>query len=64
MSNRRPSTKLTFSDAIEIWLLYWNGEFQNRIAAKFDVNPGRISEIVKERTFLGSRIKAAKLIGK
>ena len=53
--NEVPSCKLTFDDAVEIWLRYWNGEFQNRIAASFDVNPGRVNEVLKERTFIGSR---------
>lgn len=29
----------------------WQGEFLNRIAADFDVNPGRISEIKTGRRF-------------
>lgn len=53
-SNRQPSNRLTFDDAIEVWLRYWRGEFQNRIAAFFDVNPGRISDVIKGRMFPGS----------
>lgn len=53
--NEVPSYKLTFDDAVEIWLRYWNGEFQNRIAASFDVNPGRVNDVLKERKFIGSR---------
>ncbi|MGK9052080.1 hypothetical protein [Neorhizobium petrolearium] len=58
--NEMPSRKLTFDDAVEIWLRHWNGEFQNRIAASFDVNPGRVNEVLKERKFIGSREAALK----
>ncbi|MBV2187006.1 MAG: hypothetical protein KUL88_20995 [Rhizobium sp.] len=51
----RPSPTLTFDDAVQIWLCHWNGEFQNRIAAHLDVNPGRVNEVLKERKFIGSR---------
>lgn len=53
--NDNPSRALTFDDAIQIWLCHWTGEFQNRIAARFDVNPGRVNEVLKERKFIGSR---------
>lgn len=57
---RNPSYRLTFSDAVEIWLRLWRGEFQNRIAAAYDVNPGRINEISKETMHPGSREEALK----
>jgi len=53
--NAKPSAVLTFDDAVQIWLWHWNGEFQNRIAARLDVNPGRVNEVLKERKFIGSR---------
>ncbi len=53
--NAKPSPALTFDDAVQIWLCHWTGEFQNRIAARFDVNPGRVNEVLKERKFIGSR---------
>jgi hypothetical protein len=53
--NDKPSYTLTYDDAIQIWLRHWNGEFQNRIAASLDVNPGRVNEVLKERKFVGSR---------
>ena len=49
-----PSRKLTFQDAVKVWLMYWTGEFQNRIAAHFDCNPARISEIIHGYRFPGS----------
>jgi hypothetical protein len=60
--NDKPSYKLTFDDAIVVWLRFWNGEFQNRIAASFDVNPGRVNEVLKGRLHSGSEQAAAKLI--
>lgn len=53
--NDQPSYTLTFDDAVQIWLRHWAGEFQNRIAASFDVNPGRVSDVLKERKHVGSR---------
>lgn len=54
-----PSNRLTFGDAVEIWLRHWAGQYQNRIAAHFDVNPGRVNEVLKERTHVGSRAVAS-----
>lgn len=53
--NNLPSHKLTFEDAIQVWLRHLNGEFQNRIAASYDVNPGRVNEVIKERIHVGSK---------
>lgn len=53
--NDKPSYTLTFEDAVQIWLRHWAGEFQNRIAARLDVNPGRVNEVLKERKHVGSR---------
>lgn len=60
MNDNAPSYTLTFEDAVEIWLRHWAGEFQNRIAASFDVNPGRVNEVLKERKHVGSRHIALK----
>jgi len=52
---KTPSKKLSFDDAVKIWLRHWQGEFQHRIAADFDVNPGRVNEILKGTRHRGSR---------
>lgn len=49
--NRSPSRILTASDAAIIKARILLGEFLNRIAADFDVNPGRISEIKTGKRF-------------
>ena len=54
----QPSKRLTFQDAIEVWRRYWAGEYQNRIAAYFDVNPGRVNEVIKGRRHPGSESAA------
>lgn len=56
----RPSHRLTFEDAINVWMMAWDGEIQSRIAARFDVNGGRVNEVLKERKHLGSRSEALK----
>ena len=48
---RKPSRKLTESDAMIIILRLQNGELQHRIAGDFDVNAGRISEINTGKRF-------------
>jgi hypothetical protein len=59
-SPRKPSYRLTYDDAVQIWLHFWEGHFQNRIAAMFDTNAGRINEVIKERKFIGSKTDAMK----
>lgn len=50
-SNRQPSKKLTEADAKIIKKRLKNGDMQSRIAADFDVNGGRISEINTGKAF-------------
>lgn len=57
-SARRPSRRLSPEDAMVVWLRHWNGEFQNRIAASFDVNPARVNEVLKGRRYPESRSAA------
>lgn len=45
------SRHLTLNDAIEIWHRRLRGETQHKIAAAFEVNQGRISEIVSGKRF-------------
>ncbi len=53
---------LSFDDAVHVWLRHWQGEYQHRIAASYDVNPGRVNDVLKERKHFGSRTEAAKRI--
>lgn len=55
---RRPSRRLSPEDAIIVWLRHWGGEFQNRIASAFDVNPARVNEVLKGRKYPESRSAA------
>lgn len=48
---RQPSKTLTEAEATIIIQRIASGEFLNRIAADFDVNPGRISEIKTGKRF-------------
>lgn len=50
--------RLSYNDAVNVWLRYWAGEFQHHIAASYGVNPGRISEILKRRKYIGSELEA------
>lgn len=61
MSNmKRKPYHLTFDDAVCVWLRHWNGEYQHRIAASYDVNPGRVNDVIKERKHFGSRAEAVR----
>lgn len=57
----RPSRSLTREDAIEIWQKHWDGWLQSRIAAKLDVNQGRISEVLNEHSHVGSKHEALRV---
>lgn len=48
---RKPSKKLTIEDAVQIIARLSRHEFQNRIAADYDVNQGRIAEIKTGKKF-------------
>lgn len=48
---RKPSHRLTKEEVATIKKRIYTGEFLNRIAADFDVNPGRISEIKTGKTW-------------
>lgn len=58
---KRTMRNLNFDEAVQVWLRYWHGEYQDRIAAFFDVNPGRVNEVVKLRKHVGSREVALSL---
>ena len=48
---KRPSKQLSYEDAVLIHILHRRGEFQHRIAAFFDVNQGRINEVLNGHLF-------------
>jgi len=60
--HKGPSYRLTPQDAVEVWIRHWAGEYQNRIAAHFDVNPGRVNEVLKGLKFPGSEQTADRMI--
>lgn len=54
-SLHRPSPRLTFVDAVEVWKRHFLGEAQHHIAQAFGVNQGRVCEILKGQRHPGSR---------
>jgi transcriptional regulator len=60
MKNDNQNTKagLTFDEAVQVWLLRWQGWIQSAIAQKFMVNQGRVNEVLKEVKHLGSKAAA------
>lgn len=53
--------KLTFDDAIQVWLMRWSGMYQHDIAAHFGENQGRISEILNGHRHFGSEDAARRV---
>lgn len=60
--SRKRSPKLSYEDAIQVWLMIFDGAFNHTIAAEFGVNQGRISEIRTGQKLPGSREAALELI--
>jgi hypothetical protein len=53
-----PPYRLTFEDAVNVWIRHWGGEYQHDIAASYRVNPGRVNEVLKEHKHVGSQQSA------
>jgi hypothetical protein len=51
MRARSTSPRLTLDHAVEIHRRLWLGEAQHQIAAAFQMNQGRISEVATGRRF-------------
>jgi hypothetical protein len=51
--------RLTFNDAVDIWLRHWAGEYQHTIATSYDVNQSRVNDVLNERLHIGSKAVAA-----
>lgn len=56
-----PSYQLTFDDAVHVHMMLWDGWLQSRVAAKYDVNGGRISEVKNGTLHPGSKARAREL---
>jgi hypothetical protein len=60
----RPAHVLTFDEAVQVWLMRWDGWIQSRIAARFDTNQGRVSEVLSGDLHPGSREEAERQRGR
>lgn len=54
-------SSLSFDEAVAVWLMHFEGEKQQIIAAKFGTNGGRIAEILTEKKHEGSQHTALSL---
>jgi hypothetical protein len=54
-------SNLSFDEAVAVWLMHFEGEKQQIIAAKFGTNGGRIAEILTEKKHEGSERAARSL---
>jgi hypothetical protein len=57
--NTPRKTKFTFDEAVDVWLRRWSGQLTHEIAAAYVINPGRVSNVLKEVTHIGSKEVAA-----
>jgi predicted XRE-type DNA-binding protein len=60
--NQKQKGSLTFDEAVQTWLMHWEGLIQSAIAHHFKVNQGRVNEVLKEVKHNGS--KSAAMIAK
>jgi hypothetical protein len=58
MRSKNVSRHLTLENAIEIWRRRLAGEAQHVLAAAYQVNPGRIAEVLAGRRFPEARALA------
>ncbi|MBY5931377.1 hypothetical protein KUV51_00075 [Tateyamaria omphalii] len=52
---------LTFEEAIAVWLMRWNGDTIQIIAARFGTNQGRVADVLTEKEHAGSKAAAFSL---
>jgi hypothetical protein len=57
--NSPRKTKFTFDEAVDVWLRSWGGQVQHEIAAAYVINSGRVSDVLNEKTHIGSKQVAA-----
>lgn len=58
VTSKQSSHKLTFDEAVEVHLRIAAGDLYSRIAARFDVNQGRIADVKFGRIHPGSAEQA------
>ena len=54
---------LNQTEAALVWLLSWSGDAEHTIAAKMGTMTGRVTDILAEKTHVGSRDAATKMVG-
>lgn len=59
--DRVPSRKLSFDDAIQVWIGLWRGDFKHRLAQRFEVNVARIYDVKNGKLHPGSEAAARKI---
>ncbi|QEX18615.1 hypothetical protein FRZ44_39220 [Hypericibacter terrae] len=56
-----PSHRITFDEAVQIWLHLWNGARKHRLASYYDVNVWRIYDVISGKLHPGSESAATKI---
>jgi hypothetical protein len=63
-SHPAPSHRLTFEEAVDVHMRLAAGEIYSRIAARYDVNQGRIADVKFGRSHPGSYEEAQRRMSK
>jgi hypothetical protein len=53
--NTPQKTKLTFEEAVDVWMRHFSGQYQHQIAAAYIINVRAVNHVVKEKTHIGSK---------
>ena len=54
-------TQFTDDEAVDVWLRRFTGQYHHEIAAAYVINWGRVSDVLTEKTHIGSKRKAEKI---
>ena len=54
-------TQFTFSEAVDVWLRRFSGQYHHEIAAAYIINWGRVSDVLNEKTHVGSKDVALRI---
>ncbi len=52
-------TKFEPDEAVDVWLRHWSGQTGDDIAHDYRINAGRVSDVLNEKTHIGSKRLAA-----
>lgn len=58
----KSSRKICEKDAPYVFIAYWGGDYVDRICARYDVDPRRVYDVLRDRTYPGARFLALRIL--